>query len=149
MRAIWLAAWSGNVENNLLLLDVYCSNSIDRLKKSFCFVALGNKAERSVLHCTLSVCLSKHLIFTKEIKHHVNYCWQEDKMHNGHLLNFSLGFHLNGNLCLNDVRRCIKMEYQIEQIPLLWTGKKKNPLILCERLMSEPITGDRAFCDLQ
>lgn len=32
-------------------------------------------------------------------------------MHSGHLVNISMGSHLNGNLPLSNVLRCIKMEY--------------------------------------
>lgn len=103
---------------------------------------LRNKTERSVSR-TLSVCLSKHVIFYKGnqtlckllLVRRQNAQWTFSEF----LFGLSFKWKFASQWCAE-----VQQNGILDWINPCVADRQKYPVILCERLMSEPITGDRA-----
>lgn len=141
---IWRATRSDKVENNWLLFDVCCTNAIDK-----------NKEPQFSEH-NREICTTHFMNVFKQASHF----YKEDQTPCKLLLvrrpnaqwtfsEFLFGLSFKWKFA---TQWCAEVHQNgiLDWInPRVVDRQKKYPLILCERLMSEPITGGWAFSDLQ
>lgn len=138
MPAVWRVICSGNIENNLLMLNVYCSNAIDKHKKlqfreqsrKFCITHFINVLKQASHFYKGNQTPCKLLFVRRQ-----NAQWTFSEF----LFGLSFKWKFASQWCAE-----VQQNGILDWINPPVADRQKYPLILCERLMSEPVTGGRA-----